>query len=143
MLVISFIKYLAATWKLGFYFNTGSHIDQEKEACVMKAAIESKHYNKKGLVFILQGLELVYEQCEINAIFCSTLETKVKELTELGATALGPGLALCVGMVSMVPRSEVVLCTDGLPNRGIGALQNSSSNYDPDFYSQVSHHIYH
>ena len=60
----------------------------------------------------------------------------VNSLTELGCTALGPALAICVGLVAGQPSSEIVLCTDGMPNSGIGSL-NTGNKDGEGFYSQV------
>ena len=68
-----------------------------------------------------------------------TLKEIVRSLEEEGMTALGPALTLSTGMVSNWPFSEVVLCTDGQPNRALGALENRSSRtFDPEFYEKVS-----
>jgi len=53
-------------------------------------------------------------------------------LVTKGGTALGPALAVAVGIASSVPRSEVIVCTDGLPNVGIGSLPS-----DPNFYKEI------
>ena len=60
-------------------------------------------------------------------------------MEEEGMTALGPALTISTGMVATWPFSEVVLCTDGQPNRALGALENRfSRNFDPEFYEKVS-----
>jgi hypothetical protein len=41
---------------------------------------------------------------------------------EQGATALGPALAVAVGIASQQVRSEIILCSDGIPNIGLGSL---------------------
>ena len=61
----------------------------------------------------------------------------VDGLLECGSTALGAALTLSVGLASKFSRSEVILCTDGLPNTGIGTLQKHTAAYDPDFYPKV------
>ncbi|GFO04885.1 type a von Willebrand factor domain-containing protein [Plakobranchus ocellatus] len=59
------------------------------------------------------------------------------------STALGPALSLCVGFLRKVPNSQVVLCTDGLPNVGIGSLNDiiriSRNMFErgADFYRQI------
>ena len=78
---------------------------------------------------------------KIKLLWCwclpSTLVDTVNSLTERGSTALGPGLTLCAGLVSSIPCSEIVLCTDGEPNKALGALNKFSSDYDPGFYTKV------
>jgi Mg-chelatase subunit ChlD len=48
-------------------------------------------------------------------------------LKESGGTALGPGLAISVSIASRVPRSEIILFTDGFSNVGVGALDTQIS----------------
>lgn len=48
---------------------------------------------------------------------------------------MGPALALCVGMTSNYPSAEIILCTDGLSNVGVGNLEGGSP--DREFYSTV------
>lgn len=59
----------------------------------------------------------------------------LRGLSTNGRTALGPALAISVGMVSGIPYSEIVLCTDGEPNVGIGSM--GSYENDDRFYIQV------
>ena len=57
----------------------------------------------------------------------------VKDFGITGMTALGPALTVCVSMVQDCPYSEVVLCTDGMANVGLGAVESNR---------QGSEHIY-
>ena len=66
----------------------------------------------------------------------SDVKTSVSGLHTGGTTALGPALALCIGMASNFPSAEVILCTDGVSNVGVGNLEGSRS--DPTFYTTVS-----
>ncbi|XP_038074150.1 circularly permutated Ras protein 1-like [Patiria miniata] len=65
----------------------------------------------------------------------SCLKTKVDSLSEGGSTALGPALAVSLGLLAKLPGSEIVLCTDGMPNEGVGSLQRHS--YDSNFYNEA------
>ena len=68
----------------------------------------------------------------------SRLKDRVKSLSEGGSTALGPALAIGVGMLAKQPGSEVVLCTDGMPNQGVGSLERyGNRGNDPNFYTRV------
>lgn len=66
-----------------------------------------------------------------------SVKETVAGLREAGSTALGPALAVCVGMVATTPGSEIVLCTDGEPNCGVGSLNSCSANNDTGFYSKI------
>ncbi|PIK56321.1 putative circularly permutated Ras protein 1 [Apostichopus japonicus] len=58
------------------------------------------------------------------------LRDQVSKLSLSEGTALGPALALSVGFLSKTPGSEIVLCTDGQPIKGIGSLPRDSAFYD-------------
>ena len=67
------------------------------------------------------------------------LDEAVKGLHTSGCTALGPALSICAGFLSEVPSSEIVLCTDGMPNVGVGSLQGSRQ--EAGFYRTVSSYL--
>lgn len=58
-------------------------------------------------------------------------------LEEGGQTALGPALHLGVSIAGAVPLSQVVLCTDGLANLGLGTLEGKLTEFSP-YYTEVS-----
>merc|ERR1719361_2295577 len=53
-------------------------------------------------------------------------------LKETGQTALGPALAVSIAMASSQPGSQVILCTDGLANVGVGSLEVDENQQDAD-----------
>lgn len=53
------------------------------------------------------------------------LSKKVFDLTEEGQTALGPALVASVGIAAQRNASEVIICTDGLANVGLGAIDEN------------------
>eukprot|EP01116_Phalansterium_solitarium_P022340 TRINITY_DN7337_c0_g1_i2.p1 TRINITY_DN7337_c0_g1~~TRINITY_DN7337_c0_g1_i2.p1 ORF type:complete len:671 (+),score=201.42 TRINITY_DN7337_c0_g1_i2:186-2198(+) len=63
-------------------------------------------------------------------------------LEEGGSTALGPALVTAVSMCSALPGSKIVLCTDGLSNVGLGALDELHSEAQHEaaagFYEQLA-----
>ena len=71
-----------------------------------------------------------------------TIRDQTKNLEEGGATALGPALAASVHLCeSAKGRKEVIICTDGIPNVGIGSLdEDSSQDQGKEFYSMISKH---
>ena len=58
-----------------------------------------------------------------------SLLARVNELRVKGHTALGPAALMSVAMASKgAPGSQVIICTDGMANEGLGAF-NSYNNY--------------
>lgn len=58
------------------------------------------------------------------------VKSRISTLRLNGRTALGPALAVSVGFLRKTPGSEIVLCTDGEPNLGIGSLPRDSGFYE-------------
>ena len=56
------------------------------------------------------------------------LGKRLYELEEGGGTALAPALLVALGMVEGIPGSKVIVCTDGLANIGVGALDELTTN---------------
>jgi Mg-chelatase subunit ChlD len=54
------------------------------------------------------------------------LVNKIYSLEENGSTALGPAMALAVGIAAKAAGSTVMILTDGLANVGLGALEGVS-----------------
>ena len=69
------------------------------------------------------------------------MDSKIEGLHTTGSTALGPALAISAGIVADSPMSEVILCTDGEPNVGIGSLSGSRRQGGADFYKRVKFDI--
>jgi len=63
------------------------------------------------------------------------LEATVASLKPSGNTALGPALAVAVGLASGRAGSKIVLCTDGMANNGVGAIQDRKQIVD--FYGDI------
>ena len=89
----------------------------------------------------LYNLDMVIHLSINNLFNCtfhfSKLHSQVQGLTPSGCTALGPALAVCCGLVAATPRSEVILCTDGQPNTGVGSLNGGAIDFDSGFYAKV------
>ena len=68
-------------------------------------------------------------------LFFSTLTSKVDSLQTEGCTALGPAVSVAMGIAMGTAGSEIVLCTDGAPNQGVGG--NSSGETKEAFYKKV------
>jgi len=60
------------------------------------------------------------------------LSSALWALKEGGQTALGPALAVSIAMASSRPGSQVILCTDGLANVGVGSLEGADGDNDDD-----------
>ncbi|CAL1548163.1 unnamed protein product [Lymnaea stagnalis] len=63
-----------------------------------------------------------------------SIDAAVKKLYTTGCTALGPALSICTGFLSKSPGSEIIVCTDGEPNVGVGSLGHNQGN---TFYRTV------
>ena len=68
---------------------------------------------------------------------CRNIRQLIEDLQPNGITSLGPGLAVSLGLVALHPGSEVILCTDGMPNSGLGSLGDSSVA-GKEFYLEVN-----
>ncbi|XP_060888044.1 circularly permutated Ras protein 1 isoform X2 [Labrus mixtus] len=70
------------------------------------------------------------------------LMQRVQDLSENGATCLGPAMLASVAMASRYPGSKVILCTDGKANIGLGEMEQSpslsSSSIHSYFYRKLS-----
>ena len=67
---------------------------------------------------------------------CRDLKATVGALRTTGCTALGPALAVSTSMAAAHGGSaEVILCTDGMPNTGVGAVDGAEK--ERDFYEKV------
>jgi hypothetical protein len=61
------------------------------------------------------------------------------ELQESGPTALGPALLTAIAMATQGSSgSSVVLCTDGLSNVGLGAIEGKKQSEAMEFYQKVA-----
>ena len=59
------------------------------------------------------------------------------KLEESRSTCLGPALLTAVGMASKAPHgASIILCTDGLANRGLGSLAKESED-SKHFYNKL------
>ncbi|CAH2319135.1 circularly permutated Ras 1-like isoform X1 [Pelobates cultripes] len=58
-----------------------------------------------------------------------SLESKIENLNETGATALGPAALVCIAMASQKPGSKVIICTDGRANTDLGNLEDIAEEY--------------
>jgi hypothetical protein len=69
------------------------------------------------------------------------LTERIFSLEEGGPTALGPALMAGVGMASRCPGSRVVMCTDGMANVGVGALEGLTTDAEKQaaekFYDEL------
>mmetsp|Transcript_23530 Transcript_23530/g.16705 ORF Transcript_23530/g.16705 Transcript_23530/m.16705 type:complete len:83 (-) Transcript_23530:959-1207(-) len=71
------------------------------------------------------------------------LHEKLMQIEETGPTALGPGILSAIGIASEGAKgSQVIICTDGLANVGLGAFDEAHSETQlakvEEFYERVS-----
>jgi len=64
------------------------------------------------------------------------LSETVTKLRETGMTALGPALLVALGIASKTNGANIVICTDGVANIGLGTLKSQASGaaVDESFY---------
>lgn len=111
-------------------FSSGVSILTEQRSL----AIEQRAVNGTLPELLARGARFA-EQSPPLAEDASALTAKVWKLRPSGPTALGPALAVGVGLC---PRGgKVVVCTDGLANQGIGKVSPGSGQEVP-FYSEVA-----
>jgi actin-related protein len=91
------------------------------------------HENEADLV--AKGQELASQCSEKVVDVAERLESTVSGLKPSGNTALGPALAVAVGLAGGRPGSKIVLCTDGMANNGVGAIRDR--NQVVEFYSDI------
>ncbi|XP_029934264.1 circularly permutated Ras protein 1-like [Myripristis murdjan] len=56
------------------------------------------------------------------------IQRQILELSESGATALGPAALLAIAMASRQPGSKVIICTDGKANTELGNLETEDND---------------
>eukprot|EP00457_Paulinella_chromatophora_P000582 gb/GEZN01000582.1/.p1 GENE.gb/GEZN01000582.1/~~gb/GEZN01000582.1/.p1 ORF type:complete len:1127 (+),score=207.51 gb/GEZN01000582.1/:42-3422(+) len=68
------------------------------------------------------------------------LRERLFALSEQGQTCLGPALLMATALGSHSPGSQVVLCTDGLANRGLGRLDQAgpTAQASREFFTSVA-----
>ena len=67
------------------------------------------------------------------------LKAHIKKLRTEGATALGPGLAFSIGFSGKKSGSQIILCTDGCANVGMGTLgYGNDQNESNTFYDELA-----
>eukprot|EP00931_Biecheleriopsis_adriatica_P072912 TRINITY_DN47294_c0_g1_i1.p1 TRINITY_DN47294_c0_g1~~TRINITY_DN47294_c0_g1_i1.p1 ORF type:complete len:1282 (-),score=241.75 TRINITY_DN47294_c0_g1_i1:79-3633(-) len=91
------------------------------------------HDNEADL--IAKGQELGSLCSEQVVDVAERLETTLAGLKPCGNTALGPALAVGVGLASRRPGSKIVLCTDGMANNGVGTIRER--NAVVEFYGDI------
>lgn len=81
-----------------------------------------------------EALEAVGASVSIDALASVTkskadLGAKILDLQASGATALGPALVVALAAAQHSRRSEIILCTDGASNEGVGKVEEGRSFY--------------
>jgi RNase P subunit RPR2 len=68
----------------------------------------------------------------------ANLEQRVKSLKTEGSTALGPALVFSIGFSCKKLGSQVILCTDGCANIGMGSVENGDQDEAEKFYEDLA-----
>lgn len=68
----------------------------------------------------------------------TTLTDRIFSIEEGGQTALGPAITMAMGIANNATRAEIICCTDGLPNIGLGALDKEEKHKDSkEFFNKI------
>lgn len=92
------------------------------------------HENEADL--LAKGMELGTVCSEAVRSTGGRLRETITNLRPCGNTALGPALAVGVGLASGHAGSKIVLCTDGMANNGVGAIKNREHRCS--FYEDIA-----
>eukprot|EP01083_Nonionella_stella_P058649 153590_1 len=83
----------------------------------------------------MQQLKEIGSQCSVDHTINKahgTLRKALWGLNESGQTTLGPAVCVYIAMAASKPGSQVILCTDGLANIGVGSLDAVQIEADED-----------
>lgn len=89
--------------------------------------------NKEKLIELGQKQDKLLKPIEESLGF---LESKIKSLVSEGVTALGPALTFSIGFLDQLPGSQIILCTDGAANVGVGSI--TRNNNSENFYEEIA-----
>jgi hypothetical protein len=67
-----------------------------------------------------------------------SLINRIKQLRTQGSTALGPSLVFSIGLASKKPGSQIILCTDGCANVGMGSIEEKTPHLAETFYDEIA-----
>ncbi len=56
------------------------------------------------------------------------MRKQISELAEGGSTALGPALLVSLALASQCTAAELIVCTDGISNVGLGSLEHRDAS---------------
>jgi len=109
------------------------------EVCVYtdggNRALVARRAHAQEADLLAKGQELSSHCSEHVLDVAERLEATIAGLKPSGNTALGPALAVAVGLSSGRAGSKIVLCTDGMANNGVGAITNRSQVVE--FYGDI------
>jgi len=75
------------------------------------------------------GSELAIDKLRTVVEAKADLGNKILQLHANGATALGPALVVALAAANRSRRSEIILCTDGASNEGVGKIEDGRDFY--------------
>lgn len=100
-----------------------------------KVTINSSTCMNNTDLCLREGAKL-QDRCRVPIANClESLVARVQQLQVLGSTALGPAMAIAVGITQAFNGSRVVICTDGCANIGVGAVQKNEA---VPFYTELA-----
>merc|ERR1712137_495832 len=90
-----------------------------------------------GLVSFSNEVTLIGDGTQTQTVVAGDRLYNWDQLQENGATALGPALQLSIAIAGSKPGSQVILCTDGLANIGLGSLEGKETEFTP-YYTELA-----
>ena len=118
--------------------NTASNLNEiEEDFSIEEKSMDADILENKEKMFALAALQ----SGELEGIAKThlKLENLIKNLRTEGSTALGPGLVFALGFTSKKAGSQIVLCTDGAANVGMGSTSRSYDNDNAEkFYNYLA-----
>lgn len=97
--------------------------------------LSSSLYNSDKL--LAEGAGILLESISPLSVQRSILSDHVFALHQSGGTALGPALAVAIGIASQRQQSEIIIATDGMSNVGVGRTERLDTPQLREFYQMM------
>jgi Mg-chelatase subunit ChlD len=119
------------------YYGDGLHCEFNEP--LINESYKRFSIDKKKMLSYAQAVSESEKLCGVFES-CDKLKEIILRMNSDGATALGPALTFCIGYLSGVKAksSQIILCTDGLANAGMGDLGIIDLSESEIFYNELA-----